>query len=96
MCICDNRSEGAEEAAKITQSASGNLWEIKSDLGSRNQKLTHPLLVLMCHITGSALRESLKRVSGNDTGDCEQQEHESKGGPQCEEAGEVEHDYDFV
>lgn len=96
MCIWDNRSEGAEEAVKITQSASGNLWKIKLDLGSRNQKLTHPLLVLMCHITGSILRESLERVSGNDTGDREQQEHESKRGSQREEAGEVEHDYGFV
>lgn len=91
MCICDSRSEGAEEAVQITQSAPGDLSKIGRDLGSRDQKLTHPFLVLVCYITSSVLRESLERVSGNDTGDREQQEHESKGGPQSEESGEVEH-----
>lgn len=91
MCICDSRSEGAEEAVQITQSAPGDLLKIGRDLGSRDQKLTHPLFILVCYITSSVLRESLERVSGNDTGNREQQEHESKGGPQSEESGEVEH-----
>lgn len=34
-------------------------------------------------------------MPGNDASDREQEEHESKGGSQCEETGEVEHGCGF-
>lgn len=90
MYICDSRSEGAEEAAQSIDRRN-QFSVIKPGLGCKDQKLTHSPLILVCYITGSVLGESLERVSGNDTGDREQEEHESEGRSQREETGEIEH-----